>query len=284
VAFHSTFRGVPVLTSMVDDDISGPGREVVNRTPEEAGSDERALAKVAGLLEDGGDAVVMTRSEAGRIRVLNLTRDGAEVSIVDLLAGTLTVVRTAEVEAEGAGLGQVYALVYDAGGQWVPVHPLGTSANSDAGSEAGETEAGETEAGETGVGDLVSDAVSEVTDLDEADDRYDKLEREQGDRDGALREALARKRDVPVPGTNGWLRQTFSAMLWLGALGSAALIAELAAASRRDIIALAFGPQAQDDPRLWRFRPSGRPLPVRIEDLPPDAQAAFAELTGKDRS
>jgi hypothetical protein len=43
---------------------------------------------------------------------------------------------------------------------------------------------------------------------------------------------------------------------------------------------LTVGPPAQDQPGLWLFRPSGHPLPVRIEDLLPEARAAFAELEG----
>jgi hypothetical protein len=219
--------------------------------------------------------VVLARSDSGEVRLLNLTRDGDEVSIVDVTTRTLRVVPLAGVEAAGAGLGEVYALVFDRAGLWFPLRAWAAPVTS----EAGDTLLGDSETGEVKLDETGSDVVSETS-----DDGYQKAADEQAVRIRELMDDLASHRDIRVWGMTGWLRQTFDAMLWLGGLVSAAKLAELAAVSKRDIVALTLGPKADNDPRWWRFRPSGRPLPVRIEDLPPDAQAAFAELAGPQRS
>lgn len=267
-AAHLALHGLPFLPSTVNPERPGPAEEVVNRAPEEVGVDGEGLAVVAESLEEpGSDAVVLARAEGAETRVLNMTRDGDQVSIANVLAGTVKVVSSAGVRAAGAGLGRVYATLFDSSRRRIPVRPASLTSETSS---------------------VNGDNWSEVTFVGEVEGAYQKAARVQVDRHRELKEDLVRYWEVRVREA-GRLRQTFYGMLWIREPGPApesepALLAELSAVSGRDIIALTFGPSTQDRPRLWLFPPSGRPLPLRIEDLPLTAQATFAELAGTHHS
>jgi len=76
-----------------------------------------------------------------------------------------------------------------------------------------------------------------------------------------LRTAAAAGEEIPVPGTTGRLVPSLGGLRLVGATVAAALAADLAAMTGRDVIALVIGPAAEY-PEFLRFIPGGRPLPV----------------------
>jgi hypothetical protein len=105
---------------------------------------------------------------------------------------------------------------------------------------------------------------------------YDKTEREH-----AIREKVATGGDILLSGTVGRV------VSWFGRLHliSKSVVfpepaADLAATLDREVVALVFGADAEDPIRWMVFPPLGHPLPVKPEDLPPEARAALAELGG----
>lgn len=107
-------------------------------------------------------------------------------------------------------------------------------------------------------------------------DGYDVAHRENSAREDGVR--LAAEQDRPLPGIPGRLKRWLGGLWLVDAMVSPETAADLAATLDREVMALAVGPTAEDRLRWWVFRPRGRPLPVKREDLPPEARAALAEL------
>jgi hypothetical protein len=248
LASQSTVQGVPMVTAMVGKVVSEPVEEVLRRTPEFAGVGGSGLAMVVRAMRGPGSSAIARVVSRGEERILHLTLSNRSVlSISDPRAGTVNVPVAGPASA-GAGSGRWYAVVFDGDRRWVPVRPPALSTKWRA---------------RTGW----------------ANGRYEAAERSQADRDEGLRQALAEHVEIPVPGRKARLRQWVGGLLLLGEVVTAEFAAELSEAVYRDIIALAVGPDT-DQPRWWSFQPSGRPLPLKPEDLPPEARAALAELGG----
>jgi hypothetical protein len=172
-----------------------------------------------------------------------MARVDSEVSIVDSLVG---VVERASQETLGALAGDVYAVVYDAAGRRVSllreIEQAPPSAHADA---------------------------------------YERAEYDRGRQREALLAALTATGNVLLPGLRGRLVRWWGGLVAAGRGLTAERVAELASDLSRDIIWYFIGP-AGEEPEWLLFRPTGRPLPVRVEDLPREAQIAIGVISAGD--
>ncbi|MFD2420815.1 WXG100-like domain-containing protein [Amycolatopsis pigmentata] len=246
LAFDETWDGAPPVASALAAAVPGSGRHLMNRAPVFTGRGGEGLVKVAGrLTEPGARAVVWVLSGKASDdgfrsgRAVNLVRSGNDLYLVDVPTRTVERMTLDDLREVGADSGPVYALVSDGEGGPLPIAP--SRAPVAPGKDA---------------------------------DSFDLLVYEDEKRKHGMRVAADNGEDIPLPGIGGRLTP------WLGGLrlvasvvASPAFVAELSATLVRDVIALVIGPNADDPPRWLLFPPSGHPLPVKREDLPPDVQA-----------
>jgi hypothetical protein len=182
------------------------------------------LAEVIDRVTRGGhgsDALVFGFPRNGRGHAWNVVNHHGVISIVDSQAGT---VRPAEPGAL-PGLDRVYAIPLDAGNEFIT---------------------------ETRTPPPAAPSSS---------DPYALAEHERAVRVHEMRTAAAAGEEIPVPGTGGKLVPSLGGLRFVGATVTAAVAAELAAMTGRDVIALVIGADAEE-PEPLRFTPTGRPLPV----------------------
>jgi hypothetical protein len=227
LAFHATWHGDPrVAGSAPAGPASGAtaAAEELGYAPELVGRGADGLAEVIDRVRRGGhgsDALVFGFPRSGRGHAWNVVNHHGVISIVDSQAGT---VRPAEPGAL-PDLDRVYAIPLDADNEFITESrtPPPTAPSSS--------------------------------------DPYALAEHERAVRVHEMRAAAAAGEEIPVPGTGGKLVPSLGGLRLVGAAVTAAIAAELAAMTGRDVIALVIGGDAEE-PEPLRFTPTGRPLPV----------------------
>ncbi len=240
LAFESTWRGVPRVagsTTEANSGVLGQAPEFVDRGP--AGV-TRVVDVLAGQAA-GASAVLRAHRPDGSIRALNVVRFGDDVMVVDAVAGTAVAV----TEEVASTLADAEDLVY--------AHGFGP------------------EGADIGMAPRRS-PVSPGPDADE----YELAEFERARAGAELVDSASSGGEVPVPGTGGRLVQWWGGLVLVGGRFTPEMVADLATTMWRDVIWYFVGP-AGEEPRWEVFRPVGRPLPVKVSDLPPAARAAINE-------
>ncbi|GAB1515275.1 protein-glutamine glutaminase family protein [Actinophytocola sp. KF-1] len=228
LAFHETWHGTPrVAGSAPGGPASGAtaAAEELGYAPELVGRGADGVAEVIERVRRGGhgsDALVFGFPRTGRGHAWNVVNHHGVLSIVDSQAGT---VRPAEPGAL-PGLDRVYAIPLNADNEFI----AGTGAPPPA--------------------------------APSGTDPYAVAEHERAVRVHEMRTAAAAGEEIPVPETgSGRLVPSLGGLRLVGTTVTAALAAELATMTGRDVIALVIGPDAEE-PEPLRFTPTGRPLPV----------------------
>jgi hypothetical protein len=240
LAFESTWRGVPRVAGSITEansDVLGRAPEFVDRGP--AGV-TRVVDVLAGQAA-GASAVLRVHRPDGSIRALNVVRFGDDVMVVDAVAGTAVAV----TEEVASTLVDARDLVYAHG--FTP------------------------EGADIGMAPRRSPA-SPGPDADE----YELAEFGRARAGAELVDSASSGGEVPVPGTGGRLVQWWGGLVLVGGRFTPEMVADLATTMWRDVIWYFVGPEGEE-PRWEVFRPVGRPLPVKVSDLPPAARAAINE-------